>query len=315
MDTVGDVLSHRRHVQRFRQQVATTFARQFQDGVDQPVHLLGRGADEADGLGHFLAHGGDDLGIDHARLFRLIDRLVDDLARLLQFGGVAHHVDQRRAQVVADDIGEALDFLVRAHQVAGAFANLVLQAGVGGVERRASRLNLGHVTPHKPSREQGQNDDQKPRDGVHDHRQNTRPFRRDASVFDPLGFQGVERVHSRAQFVHVALALARAHGLDRLTDPSLLSQRHGALHLRPFAIGEAMNGVDGRLQGRVERRPLIQEGQRRRHVRPRASIGFEKVAASGQQKTPLGRLGVQHGDQGGARRPAHLLSVFDALIH
>ena len=216
---------------------------------------------------------------------------------------------------MADDIGEALDFLVRAHQVAGALANLVLQAGVGGVERRTGGLDLGHVSPHQPGRQQGQNDDQKPRDGVHDHRQNARPFRRDPSVLDPLGFQGIERVHGRAQFVHVALALARAHGLDRLTDPSLLSQRHGALHLRPFAIGEAMNGIDGSLQGRVERRPLVQEGQGRRHVRLRLAIGFEEVAAPGQQETALGRLGVQHGDQGRTRRPAHLLGVFDGPVH
>ncbi len=51
----------RRHVQRLGRQHAAPLARQLQDGVDQPVHLAGGGADEAERLGQVrldrLAHG------------------------------------------------------------------------------------------------------------------------------------------------------------------------------------------------------------------------------------------------------------------
>ena len=40
-----------------------------------------------------------------------------------ELGGEAHDVDQRRAQIVADDVGELLDFLVGALQVGGALGD------------------------------------------------------------------------------------------------------------------------------------------------------------------------------------------------
>ena len=49
----------------------------------------------------------------------LCDPLEDAGAQFLQFAGEAHDVDQRRAQVVADDVGEALDLLVGLLQVGG----------------------------------------------------------------------------------------------------------------------------------------------------------------------------------------------------
>ena len=51
------------------------------------------------------------------------------LERALQLGGEAHDVDQRRTQVVADDVGEALDLVVGALQVDRALLDAQLQAG------------------------------------------------------------------------------------------------------------------------------------------------------------------------------------------
>jgi hypothetical protein len=67
-------------------------------------------------------------GLDRCHL------LVDDPAGLLEFGSVAHDIDQGRAQVVADDIGEALDFLVGPGEFEGADADLVFQTRVETVE-------------------------------------------------------------------------------------------------------------------------------------------------------------------------------------
>jgi hypothetical protein len=37
---------------------------------------------------------------------------VSGLIAAVEFGGEAHHVDERRSQIVADDIGEALDLVI-----------------------------------------------------------------------------------------------------------------------------------------------------------------------------------------------------------
>ena len=52
---VANPADQRGHVDRFGRQHAAALARQLQDRVDQPVHLRGRGADEADRLGQVLA--------------------------------------------------------------------------------------------------------------------------------------------------------------------------------------------------------------------------------------------------------------------
>ena len=69
---------------------------------------------------------------------------------------------------MADDIGEALDFLVGAGQFAGAFPNLVLETGVGGVQRFSGRLHLQHIAPHQPGRDCGHDQHQHRRQRVDD---------------------------------------------------------------------------------------------------------------------------------------------------
>ena len=81
------------------------------------------------------------------------DALEDVAAQLLELAGEAHDVDQRRAQVVADDIGEALDLLVGLAQVGGALVDgglevevLVAQSRFGLVARRARSAGPGRST-------------------------------------------------------------------------------------------------------------------------------------------------------------------------
>ena len=67
-----------------------------------------------------------------------VDQLGERGGRPFQFGGEAHHVDQRAAQIVADDIGEALDFVIRAGQIGGALGNLLLER-IGEIAQDVAR--------------------------------------------------------------------------------------------------------------------------------------------------------------------------------
>lgn len=72
------------------------------------------------------------------------DPFEEVAAQFLELAGEAHDVDQRRAQVMADDIGEALDFFIGLSEVAGAFLDdgleieiVIAQLGFGDVARPA----------------------------------------------------------------------------------------------------------------------------------------------------------------------------------
>ena len=81
------------------------------------------------------------------------DPLEDVAAQFLEFAGEAHDVHQRRAQVVADDIGEALDFFIGLAQIGGAFvdrgleidivvAQLVSASSRARAERRTRKIEM-----------------------------------------------------------------------------------------------------------------------------------------------------------------------------
>ena len=85
-------------------------------------------------------------------------------AQVLELAGEAHDVDQRRAQIVADDVGEALDLVVGFAQVGGALLHRGFQ-----VEIVVAQLGLGFVArvgraPHQDDRNAGQHQHQ-PRAG------------------------------------------------------------------------------------------------------------------------------------------------------
>ena len=97
--------------------------------VDQSVHLARRGADEADRLRQFILDRAPGLGLQTIRavIRQGGDQGVERAQTLLQLAGEAHHIDQGRAQVVRDDIGEALDLLVGAAEVLSALDDPSLQ--------------------------------------------------------------------------------------------------------------------------------------------------------------------------------------------
>ena len=84
-----------------------------------------------------IASGRSGLGIADfvgEQLGRFLSALVDQLAERLvggfELGGEAEDVDQRRAQIVADDVGEALDFFIGALEVGGAPLDFAFEVGV-----------------------------------------------------------------------------------------------------------------------------------------------------------------------------------------
>ena len=106
---VGDALNDRRHIERFRPEGAPALPRQLQDRRDQAFHLGDGGADEAERLGH--------VAVDLLSFGMLLQRRPDLVPDGFQLAGEAHDVDEGRTQVVADDIGVALNLLVRLPQL------------------------------------------------------------------------------------------------------------------------------------------------------------------------------------------------------
>ena len=122
---------------------------------DQAVHLGDRRLDEPERFGevfrkllvgpfeHGLGGVGRvfrGLGSGRLRPGKRCDPPEDVAAQFLQFAGEAHDVHQRRAQVVADDIGEALDLVIGFAQVGGAFVDRGLE-----IEIVVAQLRFGVV--------------------------------------------------------------------------------------------------------------------------------------------------------------------------
>src|ERR1700722_442898 len=118
-----------------RIEFAPSLAGKAKDGRNQPVHLGDRRFDEFEGFGKTFAQLLV-IGVQHAfdavavGLWRWggdrgkaqgADPLENIAAQLLEFAGEAHDIDQRRAKIVADDIGKALNFVVGLAKIDGAF--------------------------------------------------------------------------------------------------------------------------------------------------------------------------------------------------
>lgn len=94
---------------------APSFPREPKDRIDKAVHLGGGRADEIDRLGKLDLDGILYVAIDGVRqlLRHLFVELRDGLAGDLQFAGEPHHIDQRGPQIVAYDVCEPLDLVIR----------------------------------------------------------------------------------------------------------------------------------------------------------------------------------------------------------
>ena len=82
-------------------------------------------------------------------------------AQFLELAGEAHDVDQRRAQIVADDIGEALDFVIGLAQVGGALVDRGLQIEIVVAQPRLGLVARARRAPHQEDRDAGQRDHQR----------------------------------------------------------------------------------------------------------------------------------------------------------
>ena len=108
-----------------------------------------------------VALSGADGAADCARAKRR-DPLEDVAAQFLELAGEAHDVHQRRAQVVADDIGEALDLVIGFAQIRGALVDRGLEVDIvvaQPVLRRLSRARderrTRKIATCRPARSRG----------------------------------------------------------------------------------------------------------------------------------------------------------------
>ena len=161
------------HVDAFRLEFAPALAGEVEDRGDQAVHLGDRRFDEAERFGKILAKAAcpgpraparPSVAVRRCRWRQRRDAAKgrdapeNVAAQFLQLAGEAHDVDQRRAQIVADDIGEALDLVVGFAQVGGALVDggfeieiVVAQPGFGLVAR-------ARRAPHQQDRNAGKRD-------------------------------------------------------------------------------------------------------------------------------------------------------------
>ncbi len=132
---IGETLEHPAHGHGFRPEGTPPLARELEDGGDEAFHLGDRHVDEAYGLVEIpldllaagialgLASGGEKLGLQG---FQLV--------------GESHDIDERRTQVVTDDVGVALQLIVRFLQFGGALRERIVQPPLQALGRVAARV-------------------------------------------------------------------------------------------------------------------------------------------------------------------------------
>ncbi len=92
-------------------------------------------------------------------------------AQFLEFAGETHDVHQRRAQIVADDIGEALDFVVGLAKIGRALVDRGLEIEVIVAQHGFGVVPRARRTPHQKDRDAGQHDNKARADAGHRCRQ------------------------------------------------------------------------------------------------------------------------------------------------
>ena len=150
-----------------RLEFAPSLAGEIEDGRYQAVHLGDRRFDESQRLGEILRELLV-LALEHRFGLRTASgvggaaaatrpsaaiRLENVGAQFLEFAGEAHDVDQRRAQIVADDVGEALDFVVGLAKVGGALVDRGFEIEIVVAQLRFGVVAGARRAPHQKDRD------------------------------------------------------------------------------------------------------------------------------------------------------------------
>ncbi len=120
----------------------------------------------------------------------------DVAAQFLEFAGEAHDVDQRRAQIVADDIGEALDLVVGFAQVGGAFVDGGFEIEVVVAQLRFGLVARARRAPHQEDRDAGE----------HDHEAGAGDRHDEASIWRAVGGRRYASTNSRSSSARIGVA-------------------------------------------------------------------------------------------------------------
>jgi len=215
---------------------------------------------------------------------------------------------------VADDIGEALDLLVRPGQFGGPLAHLVLEAGVHAVERVAGGLDLDDIAPDQPGARTAQEQDHEGAERVGEDGDIAGPFRLPGLELQPCGLDFVDGRDLDPHGVHQRLALVAADDGDRFADAARAGQGDGSLHQRHTLAGQLGQPPDPRAEVGVAEGEAVQLLEQVRQVAHRLVMDREVFRPGGQQEAALSGLGVDQPGQDFAREQTGLLGLFDTVV-
>jgi hypothetical protein len=238
-----------------RLEFAPPLAGEVEDGGYQAVHLGDRRFDESQRFGKILRK---------LPVFAVKDRLVlafdlwhrrsrsrgaakcpnppeNVAAQFLEFAGKAHDVHQRRAQIVADDIGEALDLVVGLAKIGGALVDRGFEIEVVVAQQGFGVVAGARGAPYQKDRDASQHDNETRTDAGHRRGQGltavcTRRAQHEQTIFfraHPTG-QIVDVVHRLAADVLAhdlggviqALGPGKFDGLTEFLDPLIAECNH-----------------------------------------------------------------------------------------
>ena len=166
---------------------------------------------------------------------------------------------------MADDIGEALDFVVGAGQLGGPLRDRIFEAGVKLAQERLRAVEVGRVAQDGPERRTHDERDQRPDRGEHDIEPGRRAFRRKGAPREQQPLLGLHFGDPRAEAAHreiTRVAGEVGHGANRRIGAAFAVERR--LRRIDHRLGIGTQGRQTRLLAGVVQR---QRGDRGEHAR------------------------------------------------